>query len=300
MDRFACRNEKKITTTNPSINMKIDSHHHFWKYDPITYSWMNDKMDILKVDYQPVDLKKEIAEVGIDGVVSVQADQSLRETDDLLEHAKVNDFILAVVGWLPLANDNVSDLMDKYADNSLLKGIRHVVQDEPDDEFLLREDFNRGISELRERDLVYDILIYGRQLPAAIQFADLHADQSMILDHIAKPTIRQDSFDEQWKRDFAKIAERENLTCKFSGVVTEIRDPSWDIHSVRPYWETALEAFTPKRLMFGSDWPVCLLKTEHRGWLQIVKELASELSDSEQEDFFFNNAIKAYQLDTAS
>ena len=144
--------------------MKIDSHHHFWKYDPHTYSWMNDKMDILKVDYQPADLKKEIAEVGIDGVVSVQADQSLRETDDLLEHAKVNDFILAVVGWLPLADENVRDLMDKYADNSLLKGIRHVVQDEPDDDFILGEQFNRGVSLLKEYNWVYDILIYERQL----------------------------------------------------------------------------------------------------------------------------------------
>ena len=280
--------------------MLIDSHHHLWNYSEQEYGWINDQMNILKQDFGTQELRK-LAEVnGVHGFVSVQARQSLEETDALLQMGIQEPLIKGVVGWVSLCSPDVGEVLDRYSDSNLLKGVRHVVQDEPDDEFLLREDFNRGISELRERDLVYDILIYGRQLPAAIQFADLHADQSMILDHIAKPTIRQDSFDEQWKRDFAKIAERENLTCKFSGVVTEIRDPSWDIHSVRPYWETALEAFTPKRLMFGSDWPVCLLKTEHRGWLQIVKELASELSDSEQEDFFFNNAIKAYQLDTAS
>ena len=257
-------------------------------------------MNILKQDFGTQELRK-LAEVsGVHGFVSVQARQSLEETDALLQMGIQEPLIKGVVGWVSLCSPDVGEVLDRYSDSNLLKGVRHVVQDEPDDEFLLREDFNRGISELRERDLVYDILIYGRQLPAAIQFADLHSDQSMILDHIAKPTIRQDSFDEQWRRDFAKIAERENLTCKFSGVVTEIRDQSWDIHSARPYWETALEAFTPKRLMFGSDWPVCLLKTEHRGWLQIVKELASELSDSEQEDFFFNNAIKAYQLDSVS
>ena len=143
--------------------MKIDAHHHFWKYDPDTYSWMNENMDILKVDYQPADLKRETEKSGIDGVVSVQADQSLRETDDLLEHAKVNDFIKGVVGWLPLTDLNVGDLMDKYAINSFLKGIRHVVQDEPDDSFILGEQFN-GVSLLKEYNWVYDILIYERQL----------------------------------------------------------------------------------------------------------------------------------------
>ena len=195
--------------------MKIDSHHHFWKYDPVTYSWMNEKMDILKVDYQPVDLKKEIAEAGIDGVVSVQADQSLRETDDLLEHAKVNDFILAVVGWVPLADENVRDLMDKYADNSLLKGIRHVVQDEPDDNFILGDQFNRGVSLLKEYNWVYDILIYERQLGPSIQFVDRHPEQVFVLDHIAKPRIG-DSLIEPWKTQMYEMAKRENVFCKLS------------------------------------------------------------------------------------
>ena len=206
--------------------MKIDAHHHFWKYDPQTYSWMNEKMDILKVDYQPLDLKKEIAEVGIDGVVSVQADQSLRETDDLLEHAKVNDFIQGVVGWLPLAKQNVRNLMDKYADNSLLKGIRHVVQDEPDDNFILGEQFNRGVSLLKEYNWVYDILIYERQLGPSIQFVDRHPEQIFVLDHIAKPRIG-DSMIEPWKTQMFEMAKRENVSCKLSGIATEANWNEW-------------------------------------------------------------------------
>ena len=295
MDRFACRNEKKITTTNPSINMKIDSHHHFWKYDPITYSWMNDKMDILKVDYQPVDLKKEIAEVGIDGVVSVQADQSLRETDDLLEYAKVNDFIIAVVGWLPLANDNVRDLMDKYADNSLLKGIRHVVQDEPDDDFILGEQFNRGVSLLKEYNWVYDILIYERQLSPSIQFVDCHPEQIFVLDHIAKPRIG-DSMIEPWKTQMFEMAKRENVSCKLSGIATEANWSEWKKEDLIPYMDVALEAFGPDRMMFGSDWPVARLAVEYGPWVEICREFISTLSGDEQNLIEGNVASKVYGL----
>ena len=295
MDRIASRNENKITTTNPSINMKIDSHHHFWKYDPITYSWMNYKMDILKVDYQPVDLKKEIAEVGIDGVVSVQADQSLRETDDLLEYAKVNDFILAVVGWLPLANDNVRDLMDKYADNSLLKGIRHVVQDEPDDDFILGEQFNRGVSLLKEYNWIYDILIYERQLSPSIQFVDCHPEQIFVLDHIAKPRIG-DSMIEPWKTQMFEMAKRENVSCKLSGIATEANWSEWKKEDLIPYMDVALEAFGPDRMMFGSDWPVARLAVEYGPWVEICREFISTLSGDEQKLIEGNVASKVYGL----
>jgi len=295
MDRFACRNEKKITTTNPSINMKIDSHHHFWKYDLITYSWMNDKMDILKVDYQPVDLKKEIAEVGIDGVVSVQADQSLRETDDLLEHAKVNDFILAVVGWLPLVEENVRDLMDKYAENSLLKGIRHVVQDEPDDNFILGEQFNRGVSLLKEYNWVYDILIYERQLGPSIQFVDRHPEQVFVLDHIAKPRIG-DSMIEPWKTQMFEMAKRENVSCKLSGIATEANWIEWKKEDLMPYMDVALEAFGADRMMFGSDWPVARLAVEYGPWIEICREFISTLSGDEQNLIEGDVASKVYDL----
>ena len=275
--------------------MKIDSHHHFWKYDPVTYSWMNEKMDILKVDYQPADLKKEIAEVAIDGVVSVQADQSLRETDDLLEHAKVNDFILAVVGWLPLADENVRDLMDKYADNSLLKGIRHVVQDEPDDNFILGDQFNRGVSLLKEYNWVYDILIYERQLGPSIQFVDRHPEQVFVLDHIAKPRIG-DSFVEPWKTQMYEMAKRENVFCKLSGITTEANWSEWKKEELIPYMEVALDAFGPSRMMFGSDWPVARLAIEYGPWVEICREFISTLSGDEQNLIEGNVAWKVYGL----
>ena len=275
--------------------MKIDAHHHFWKYDPQTYSWMNEKMDILKVDYQPLDLKKEIAEVGIDGVVSVQADQSLRETDDLLEHAKVNDFIQGVVGWLPLAKQNVRNLMDKYADNSLLKGIRHVVQDEPDDNFILGEQFNRGVSLLKEYNWVYDILIYERQLSPSIQFVDRHPEQIFVLDHIAKPRIG-DSMIEPWKTQMFEMAKRENVSCKLSGIATEANWSEWKKEDLIPYMDVALEAFGPDRMMFGSDWPVARLAVEYGPWVEICREFISTLSGDEQNLIEGNVASKVYGL----
>ena len=275
--------------------MKIDSHHHFRKYDPQTYSWMNHKMDILKVDYQPSDLRSEISAVGIDGVVSVQADQSLRETDDLLDHAKANDFILGVVGWLPLTDANVGDLMDKYSDNNLLKGIRHVVQDEPADDFILGEHFNRGVSLIKEHDWVYDILIYERQLAPSIEFVDRHPNQVFVLDHIAKPRIG-DSLIEPWKSQMYELAKRENVSCKLSGIATEADWGSWKKDDLFPYMEIALDAFGPQRMMFGSDWPVARLAIEYGPWVEICREFISKLSENEQSLIEGEVAIQVYGL----
>ena len=201
-----------------------------------------------------------------------------------------------IVGWVPLADAKVGDTLDRLASEHLLKGVRHVVQDEPDDRFILGDDFNRGVAQLEGRNLVYDVLIFARQLPASIEFVDAHPKVPMVLDHIAKPTIRADQFDRTWEQHLREISKRENLTCKFSGVVTEVRDEQWTIDTVRPYWDVALEAFTPKRLMFGSDWPVCLLKSPHLGWLQTVQQLAAELSADEKADLFANTAMRVYNL----
>ena len=277
------------------IIMKIDSHHHFWKYDPQTYSWMNQQMDILKVDYQPLDLEREISAAEIDGVVSVQADQSLRETDDLLNHARVNDFILGVVGWLPLADANVRDLMDKYSDCSLLKGIRHVVQDEPDDNFILGEEFNRGVSLLKEYNWAYDILIYERQLGPSIQFVDRHPDQVFVLDHIAKPRIR-DSVIEPWKTQMYEIAKRENVTCKLSGIATEANWNEWKKEDLIPFMDIALDAFGPDRIMFGSDWPVARLAIEYGSWVEICREFISKLTYNERNLIEGEVATQVYGL----
>jgi L-fuconolactonase len=186
--------------------------------------------------------------------------------------------------------------MNQFAGNDLLKGVRHVVQDEPDPNFLLRADFNRGVSRLLDYGWVYDILIFAKQLPATIQFVDLHPRQPFVLDHIAKPTIAVGKFDRQWATDLRELAQRPNVLCKFSGVATEVRDTEWSIDTVRPYWDAMLESFGVERIMFGSDWPVCLLRTEYGRWVDCVKTLSAELSTAEQRLFWHDNAVKAYQL----
>lgn len=276
--------------------MLIDSHHHLWKYSAEQYGWISEEMSVLRADFLSAELNQIADESGVDGFVSVQARQIVQETIDLLAIAAQTPRIGGVVGWVPLASADVAEVLDQFAEQELLKGVRHVVQDEPDDRFIVGNDFNRGVALLKDRNLVYDVLIFARQLPAAIEFVDRHPDQPMVLDHIAKPTIQAAQFDEAWEKNFREIAKRTNLTCKFSGVVTEVRDPEWSLDTLRRYWDVALEAFTPQRLMFGSDWPVCLLRSGHTQWLDAVRELAGQLSADEQADFFANNAIRDYNL----
>ena len=261
--------------------MKIDSHHHFWKYDPETYSWMNEKMELLQRDYLPQNLKDEIDKVGVEGVVSVQADQSIKETEQLLGYADSHDFILGVVGWLPLSDQGVENLIERYSSNPLLKGIRHVVQDEPDDRFILNEAFNRGVEKLRKYNLVYDILIYERQLGSTIEFVDRHKGQVFVLDHVAKPRI-QDKVMEPWKTQMKELAKRENVFCKLSGMATEANWQNWQPEDLHPYMEVALDAFGAKRLMFGSDWPVARLAVEYHSWIDLCRMFVSSLTVDEQ------------------
>ncbi|MCM2372175.1 amidohydrolase family protein [Aporhodopirellula aestuarii] len=276
--------------------MLIDSHHHLWKYDPAEYGWINDEMSVLKQDFLAPQLREIAGSNDIDGFVSIQARQIVAETRDLLKIAATEPLIRGVIGWVPFAEPDVASAIDEFADNGLLKGFRHVVQDEPDDRFLDGTDFNAGMRNLAGRDLVYDLLVFPKQLPAAIDFADRHPDIPMVLDHIAKPAIESANFDETWRRDFCELARRDHVSCKFSGVATEVRDPSWSIETLRPYWDVALEAFGTDRLMYGSDWPVCLLATEYTRWLDTVRELAAPLSNDEQENFFAGNATRAYRL----
>jgi L-fuconolactonase len=275
--------------------MKIDSHHHFWKYDPVTYSWMNDSMGILKRDYQPEDLKEVIDSTKIDGVISVQADQSMRETEDLLKHASERSFIRGVVGWFPLAEPELDGLLESYATNPLLKGVRHVVQDEADDQFILGDAFNKGIRRLKAYELVYDILIYERQLGPSIEFVDRHPDQVFVLDHVAKPRIG-DQIMEPWRAQMFELAKRENVYCKLSGMATEANWQNWTKDDLWPYAEVAMEAFGPTRMMFGSDWPVARLAVEYGDWVGLCREFISTLSDSEQAMIEGEVAIRAYDL----
>ena len=277
--------------------MLIDSHHHLWKYSADQYGWISDEMLPLKADFLVPELREIAAESSVDAFVSVQARQSLQETDDLLAMAETDPLIAGVVGWVPLAAPDIGQTLERLCEQQFLKGVRHVVQDEQDDRFILGADFNRGVSQLAAHNLVYDVLIFAKQLPASIEFVDQHPNLKMILDHIAKPTITEETFDNSWETNFRELAKRQNISCKFSGVVTEIRGETWTVDQIQRYWDVALDAFTPDRLMFGSDWPVCLLKTGHRQWLETVQQLASALTISERNKIFSANAIRDYKLD---
>ena len=279
------------------LSMAIDAHHHFWRYSPTEYEWISDAMAVLRRDYLPEDLRREASAVGIDGVVSVQARQTIQETDWLLELAEQNaDFIRGVVGWVPLVSENVGRDLARYAGRAKLKAVRHVLQDEADDDYMLRDDFNRGVALLKDFGLRYDILIFERQLPQAIRLVDRHPTQTFILDHIAKPRVRDGAI-APWRENLKELAQRPNVYCKLSGIVTEADHRTWTPQQLRPYMDVALEAFGSRRLMFGSDWPVCILACGYRRWHQIAREFASMLTPDEQDRIFTETTIEAYGLD---
>ncbi len=275
--------------------MIIDSHHHYWQYNPVEYDWIDDSMKVIRTDFLPEKLEPTIREAGIDGVISVHARQSVEETDWLIGMAHQNKFMKGVVGWLPLIQDNIETYLIKYSGEKVLKGVRHVVQGEPDPEFILRSDFNHGVSMLKKYSLVYDILIVERQLPNTIQFVDQHPDQVFVLDHIAKPLIRQNELS-PWRENIQELAKRENVSCKISGMVTEADFTSWTPKQLLPYFEVVLEAFGPDRLLFGSDWPVCLVATSYKNWADLVRKNISIFSETEQAKIMGENAVRIYKL----
>jgi len=274
--------------------MYIDSHHHFWKYDPSEYDWISEEMKIIKTDFLPEDLKKEINQVNIGGVISVQARQSLAETDWLLEQARENDFIKAVTGWLPLSGKNIESVLETYSADPHLKAVRHVLQGEPDG-YMIRDDFNRGIRLLSKYRLIYEILIFERQLNEAIKFVRKHPKQIFVIDHIAKPRIRDGQI-HPWEKNIKEIAKHQNVYCKLSGLVTETDYKNWSEEQLLPYMEISLEAFGPERLMFGSDWPVCLVACSYTRWANIVRQFISKLSLSEQAKILGLNASGVYGI----
>jgi L-fuconolactonase len=275
--------------------MIIDSHHHYWKYNPVEYDWIDDSMKVILTDFLPEKLEQTIREAGVDGVVSVHARQLVEETEWLIELARQNKFMKGMVGWLPLMQNDIEAYLEKYSGEKILKGLRHVVQGEPDPEFILRSDFNRGISLLKKYSLVYDILIFERQLPNAIRFVDQHPDQVFVLDHIAKPRIAANELS-PWKEYIQELAKRENVSCKISGMVTEADFTNWTQAQLQPYFDVVLEAFGPDRLLFGSDWPVCLVATSYKNWVDLVKETISTFTESEQAKIMGGNAMKIYNL----
>lgn len=276
--------------------MRIDSHHHLWRFSPAEYGWIGDDMAPLRRDYLGQHLMTEMRGAGIDAAVAVQARQSLTENDFLLAQADAYPAIAGVVGWVDLAAADVGAVLERYAAHTRFVGVRHVVQSEPDG-FLRADAFNRGIAALARHDLVYDVLIVGRQLPDAIALVDRHPQQPFVLDHIAKPTIVAGRFDEPWARAIRELARRPHVTCKLSGIVTEVREPMLTHDVIRPYVDVALEAFGPSRLLFGSDWPVCRLRVEYGEWVRTVEALLVSLSPDERAAVFGGNAATVYGLD---
>lgn len=277
--------------------MTIDSHHHFWTYSTEAYGWIGEGMEVLKRDFGPADLKPLLDEAGIEGVISVQARTSLEENDALLAHAEVHDWIRGVVGWVDLTREDVGETLGRYVGREKFVGVREVLQGMNDDGYCLRDDFNRGVSLLHDFGLVYDILVFHRQLANAVRFVDRHPSQVFVLDHIAKPSINSADPAAEWSANLRALGEREQVFCKISGMVTEVADGiDGTPELLRRYFDVALEAFGPERLMFGSDWPVCLLRSDYLRWKRTVDAFVAELSDHERAAILGGNAVRAYGL----
>ena len=275
---------------------RIDAHHHLWKYSATEYGWIGEDMRCLRRDYLPLDLQAEMESAGVQSSVAVQARQTLEETRWLLRLAEEYPFIAGVVGWASIASPDFPAHLEALRASPKLKGLRHVLQDEPDDAFMLREDFQRGITAMRDIGLVYDILIHERHLPYAAQLADRNPNQIFVLDHLAKPKIRAGELS-PWRGHLHQLAQRPNVYCKLSGMVTEADWNHWTVKDLRPYVEAALESFGPQRLLAGSDWPVCTVAASYERWWKTLGKLISALSSSEQESILGGNAIEVYRLE---
>jgi len=275
--------------------MVIDSHQHFWKYEPVKHEWIDNAMSVIRRDFMPSDLQKVYAKNSIDGCVAVQADQTLAETNFLLDLASKNDFIKGVVGWVDLRAENIDEVLIHYSQFEKLKGFRHVVQGEPDHNFLLRPNFLRGISALAKHGFTYDILIFPHQLGATLEFIQEFPNQKFVIDHIAKPYIK-DGFFDGWEILMKEISKYENVHCKMSGMITEADFKTWTPSQIEPYMDVVLNAFGSKRILFGSDWPVCLVAGNYTAVKELVTDFIATLSSTEQTDIMGNNAIKFYNL----
>jgi L-fuconolactonase len=275
--------------------LRIDAHQHFWKFDPVRDSWINEDMKVIQRDFLPSDLQPVLQQNSIEGSVVVQSYQLATENEFQLQNANSNDFIKGVVGWVDLQSDNIKEQLQELSRHKKLKGFRHVLQSEPDPAFMMRPDFLRGISCLHQFDFTYDILIYPKHLSYAKQMVATFPDQPFVIDHLAKPFIK-DRIIEDWKRDMVAIAQHENVSCKISGMVTEADWKQWKKEDFRPYLDVAFEVFGSKRILFGSDWPVCLVAASYEKMLEIVQDYISEFTRQEQSDFWAGNAVSFYNL----
>jgi len=275
--------------------MRIDAHQHFWRYTPADYGWIGDAMQALRRDFLPEDLEPELMRAGLEGCVAVQARQSLAETRFLLELSAGLPWIAAVVGWADLCAPDAERTLETLRAHPRLAGLRHVVQDEPDDRFLLRADFQRGVALLRRFGLTYDLLVYPRQLPAVLELVAAFPEQPFVVDHLAKPAVRAGQV-EPWRTHIRALARFPNVSCKISGLLTEARWKEWKRADFGPYLATAVEAFGEDRLMFGSDWPVCLLSGSYQDAIALAADAAARLARSTGHKLFGLNAARFYGI----
>ena len=274
---------------------RIDAHQHFWKFDPVRDSWINDEMKKIRKDFFPQDLQPLLEENGFDGCVAVQSDQSEEENHFHLGLADQFSFIKGIVGWVDLRSETIEERLQHYSRFKKLKGFRHVLQGEPKRDLMLEPAFMKGISLLDQYHFTYDILIFKDQLSYIPKLVSAFPHQPFVIDHLAKPDIKNGEVD-QWKKDIKAVAQFDNVYCKLSGMVTEADWKSWTPDQFEPYIETVVEAFGVNRILFGSDWPVCLVAASYKEVIAIIKDYFSSYSQAEQDRIFGLNAIEFYRL----
>ncbi len=277
------------------MNKRIDSHQHFWKFDPIRDSWIDDSMQKIQRDFLPEDLLPLLTNNKFQGCVAVEAHQSEEQTNFLVDLASKNDFINGVVGWVDLRAENISERLAHFSEHKIIKGFRHVVQAEADD-FMFRNDFRNGIAALKEFDFTYDILIFHRQLPAAIDLVKHFPEQKFVIDHIAKPNIKSGEI-ESWKKNIQEIANFENVSCKVSGIVTEADWNNWKAQDLQPYLDVVFENFAMDKIVFGSDWPVCNVAAHYSEVVDTLENYIAQFSIQDQNKIWYQNAAEFYKLE---
>jgi L-fuconolactonase len=275
--------------------MRLDSHQHFWHYRPAEYPWISDRMAVLKRDFLPKDLQPLLQSIHFDGCVAVQARQNLEETRWLLELADNHEFIKGVVGWVDLCSEKLPEQLQKFANHPKLLGVRHIVHDEPDDEFMLRPEFRRGLSQLREFDLTYDLLLFPKHLKPAVQLVREFPEQPFVLDHISKPMIAE-GLVSPWQEDLHQLAKFPNVSCKLSGMVTETRWKQWHPRDFHRYMDIVFDAFGSARLMIGSDWPVCIVSGDYGLTMQLVIDYAQQFPVEVQAGILGENCARFYSI----
>lgn len=274
--------------------MRIDSHQHFWEYNPIRDSWIDESMQVIRRNFLPKDLKPILKNNNINGCVAVQANQSEDETKFLLELAKENPFIKGVIGWVDLCAEDVEERLAYFSENKNLKGVRHIVQAEAND-FMLRKDFQNGISKLQQFGLTYDILIYSSQLPAAIKLVEKFPNQAFVVDHLAKPNIK-DGIITDWQKEIELLSKFKNVYCKISGMFTEADWNNWKATDFNQYLTIIFNTFGIDRVLFGSDWPVCLLAVPYKQQIKLIENYISKFTIIEQKKIMGENAQQFYKL----